>query len=134
MDHEGCLAKKKDVTRLPSTGTKCRLMQEALLVAQLLIAEAMIEGENLLGNCPHGDGTSKYSRHNQNFQVTTSSGHTLSFGLSGIAGASILQTFTNTVDVTFWGTEERMNILPNLFVQLNQQCLSKVLLIHNLSV
>ena len=65
---------KKEVTRLPSTGTKCRLMQEALLGAQLQVAEAMTEGEHLLGNCLHGDGTSKYSRHYQNFQVTTSSG------------------------------------------------------------
>ena len=77
---------KKEVTRLPSTGTKCRLMQEALLVAQLQVAEAMTEGEHLLGNCLHGDGTSKYSRHYQNFQVTTSSGRTLSFGFAEIAG------------------------------------------------
>ena len=40
---------KKEVTRLPSAGTKCRLMQEALLVAQLQVAEAMTEGEHLLG-------------------------------------------------------------------------------------
>ena len=61
-------------------------MHEALLVAQLQVAEAMTEGEHLLENCLHGDGTSKYSRHYQNFQVTTSSGRTLSFGLAEIAG------------------------------------------------
>ena len=61
----------------------------------------MTEGEHLLGNCLHGDGTSKYSRHYQHFQVTTSSGRTLSFGLAEIAGGdatSILQTLTNTID------------------------------------
>ena len=128
---------KKEVTSLPSTGTKCRLMQEALRVAQLQVAEAMTEDEHLLGNCLHGNGTSKYSRHYQNFQVTTSSGRTLSFGLTEIAGGdatSILQTFTNTIDdmCDILGDKEKNEHFAKLFVQLNLQCLTKVLLIHYL--
>ena len=48
------------------------------------------------GNCLHGDGTSKYHRHFQNFQIATTSGRQLSFGLSEIVsgdGQSFLNYF-----------------------------------------
>ena len=48
----------------------------------------------------NGDGTSKYSRHYQNFQITTKSGRTLSLGLSEVADAdaeTVLNTFTDSV-------------------------------------
>ena len=44
----------------------------------------MLEGTDLntvLGNTLHGDGTTKYHRHFQNYQVTTADGKTLSTGL-----------------------------------------------------
>ena len=76
---------KKDIERLPSAGVKARLMQEALFLGQIQVAEAMLEdvsGDS--GNCLHGDGTSKYHRHFQNFQITTTNGRQLSFGPSEI--------------------------------------------------
>ena len=93
---------KKDVGKLPSAGVKSRLMQEALIIAQFQVAEAMLlSKDNLSGNCLHGDGTGKYHKHYQNFQITTSHGKTLSFGLSEVAGgdaATVLKNFTATID------------------------------------
>ena len=93
---------KKNVNRLPSSGLKSRLMSEALIIAQLHVADEMLSStEKDAGNCLHGDGTSKYHRNYQNFQVTTTSGKTLSFGLTEMAGgdaASTLQCLTETID------------------------------------
>ena len=64
------------------------------------VAEAMLEdvsGDS--GNCLHGDGTSKY-RHFQNFQITTTSGRQLFFGLSEIVsgdGQSIFELFSEAL-------------------------------------
>ena len=73
------------------------LMQEALILGQLQVADAMLEqGKDYSGNCLHGDDTTKYSKHYQNFQVTTTSCITLSFELSEIVrgdAASTLQCF-----------------------------------------
>ena len=94
----------KDVSkiRLPSDGCRKRVMEEARLIAQMQVAEAMLkEGDGVIGNCLHGDGTSKYHRHYQNFQVTTKDNKTLSFGLSEMAGgdaASVLKEFTSITD------------------------------------
>ena len=62
--------------RTPSTGTRKTMMEQALIVTHQHVAESMLKDgdDGILGNCLHGDGTSKYSRHNQNFQVTTQSG------------------------------------------------------------
>ena len=68
-----------EVDRIPSTGIKDKLLQEALILAQLKVADAMLDNEcTAAGNCLHGDGISKFHRHYQNFEVTTSSGKTLS--------------------------------------------------------
>ena len=54
---------KKDIERLPSAGVKARLMQEALFLGQIQVAEAMLEDVSVdSGNCLHGDETSKYHR------------------------------------------------------------------------
>ena len=88
--------------RLPSDGCRKREMEEARLIAQMQVAEAMLkEGDGVIGNCLHGDGTSKYHRHYQNFQVTTKDNKTLSFGLSEMArgdAASVLKEFTSITD------------------------------------
>ena len=42
--------------------------------------------ESVLGNTIHGDGTTKYHRHYQSFQVTTQEGQSLSVGLLETAG------------------------------------------------
>ena len=63
---------KKYIERLPSAGVKARLMQEALFLGQIQVAEAMLEDVSVdSGNCLHGDGTS-------------SNGRQLSFGRSEI--------------------------------------------------
>jgi len=94
---------KKSVGRLPSNAVKSRLLLEARHLAHVQVAEAMLEGgvDGLKGNCLHGDGTSKYHRHYQNFQITLASGQTLSLGLKELAGgdtAAIMKSFTDTID------------------------------------
>lgn len=61
---------KKSVCRLPSNAVKSRLLLEVRHLAHVQVAEVMLEGgvDGLKGNCLHGDGTSKYHRHYQNFQ------------------------------------------------------------------
>ena len=70
-------------------------------MSTLVVADSMLEECTLsTGNCLH-DGTSKYYRNYQNFQVTTKSGQTLSFRLSEIGGgdvASTLKCFSETID------------------------------------
>ena len=64
-----------------------------------VIEEMQAEGD-AIGNCLHGDGTTKYSRHYQNFQITTRSGRTLSFGLTEVVDSdanSVLETFTQII-------------------------------------
>ena len=90
----------KEVERLPSNAVKSRLLIEARHLAHVQVAEAMTSGSEG-GNCLHGDGTTKYHRHCQSFQITTSSGNTLSFGLQEMAGqdaGALLNTFTTSVD------------------------------------
>ena len=94
---------KKTIGRLPSVGSRTRIMGEALILAQRQVADAMLENNDNInvGNCLHGDGTTKYHKHYQNFQITTKSGKLLSFGLSEIASgdaASTLQCFVDTID------------------------------------
>ena len=95
---------EKNVTkiRLPSDGARKRIMEEALVLAQLQVIEEMKNGvDGYTGNCLHGDGTTKYSRHFQNFQITTKSGKSLSFGFSEVAdsdAATVLKTFVNDID------------------------------------
>ena len=50
------------------------MLIEARHLADIQVGEAMLQNLDLttvLGNTLHGDGTTKYHRHYQNFQVTT---------------------------------------------------------------
>ena len=93
-----------DKLRLPSVGARSKMVQEALALAQMQVVEEMKKGDlgpDEIGNCLHGDGTIKYSRHYQNFQITTRSGRTLSLGLIEVADAdaeTVLKTFIQTID------------------------------------
>ena len=75
--------------KLPSKGIRSKLLIEARHSADTHVGTAMLEGQDLssvLGNTIHGDGTTKYHRHYQNFQITTIEGDTLSVGLTEIGG------------------------------------------------
>ncbi len=79
----------KSVEKLPSKGLRCQLLIEARHLADVQVGEAMLHNLDLttvLGNTIHGDGTTKYHRHYQNFQITTSDGQSLSVGLQEIGG------------------------------------------------
>ena len=82
--------------RLPSTGTKCRILKESLHAAMNQVGTAMTEGgiQENAGNVLHGDGTSKYHRHIQNFQITTKSGRSYSFGLTEVASGDVDSTIS----------------------------------------
>ena len=79
----------KDVLLLPSMGTKSRLSLEARHISDVQVAQAVLRGadtSDLIGNCLHGDGTTKFAKHYQSFQVTTDEGESMSFGLVKIGG------------------------------------------------
>ena len=106
----------KEIDKLPSKGLRCQFLIEARHLADLQIGHAMLEGTDLnsvLGNTLHGDGTSKYHRHFQNFQVTTSEGQSLSAGLLEIVGQDA-QTLLEA-----W--QERVEKLPRLCLALTQE-------------
>ena len=100
----------KTLSRLPSAGVRCRLLTEAKHIAQVQVATAMMksappessaeENINCYGNCLHQDGTSKFHRHFQSFQVTTKDNVTYSLGLvetgSGDA-ASLMDSFKGQI-------------------------------------
>lgn len=80
----------KEIGRLPSQALKSRLLVEANILAKAQVCEKMLStGEAAVSNnCLHGDGTSKYHRHYQSFQITTASGRQLSIGLSETASGN----------------------------------------------
>ncbi|WAR29909.1 hypothetical protein MAR_003477 [Mya arenaria] len=90
----------KTLSRLPSTSVLSRLRIEAKRVAQIQVTEAMVnaggDASTVKGNCLHQDATSKFHRHFQSFQITTSDNVTYSLGLSEIAGGdsqTLFETF-----------------------------------------
>ena len=91
----------KKIDKLPSKGFRCQLLIEARHLADIQVGHAMLEGIDLntvLGNTPHGDGTTKYHHHFQNYQVTTADGKTLSTGLMETQDAeTILQCWKERV-------------------------------------
>ena len=84
----------KKIGRLPSAGVKCRILQESLILAQKQVGEAMLKGgiTEDTGNALHGDRTRKFHRHFQNFQITTKSGRSYSFGLCEVASGDVAAT------------------------------------------
>ena len=74
----------KDIERLPTKAVHSRLLVEAKFIADVQVGKAMlanVDPTSILGNTLHGDGTSKYHRHCQDFEVTTPAGQTYSIGL-----------------------------------------------------
>ena len=74
----------KDIERLPTKAVHSRLLVEAKFIADVQVGKAMlanVDPTSILGNTLHGDGTSKYHRHYQDFEVTTPAGQTYSIGL-----------------------------------------------------
>ena len=90
--------------RLPSMAVRSRLYVEAKAVAHQQIVQAMLASskpDEMLGSTLHSDATSKYFKHYQSFQVTTSEGQALSIGLSELGGSdsvSVMDSFKALVD------------------------------------
>ncbi|MES9880650.1 MAG: hypothetical protein ABW185_07190 [Sedimenticola sp.] len=93
----------KTLDRLPSTGVKSRLVTEGKRVAQRQVAVAMLDGleDPSVGNCLHQDGTTKFHRHFQSFQVTTAEKRTYSLGMSEVSAGdaeTLLSAFKTQLD------------------------------------
>ena len=91
----------KSVSRLPSMGLKSRLLLEARWLAKCQVAAAM-ETDTINpdeGNCLHGDGTTKYHRKYQNFQISTKSGRSYMIGMTEMAGGDTAATMKAFVDI-----------------------------------
>lgn len=81
----------KDVEKLPSQALKSRIALEARHIVDYQVATAVLQDADphkLVGNCLHGDGTTKFHKHYQGFQVTTAEGQTLSLGMLQMGGAT----------------------------------------------
>ena len=86
---------------MPSAGVKSRILQESLILAQKQVGEAMLDGgiSDDTGNTLHGDGTTKFHRHFQNFQITTKTGRSYSFGLCEVASRDLAATMNALCEV-----------------------------------
>ena len=74
----------KRLSRLPSKAVHSRLFVEAKHLADVQLGRAMLEEADpsqVVGNTLHRDGTTKYHRHYQDFEITTPSCQTYSMGL-----------------------------------------------------
>eukprot|EP00057_Strongylocentrotus_purpuratus_P029094 XP_011683568.1 PREDICTED: uncharacterized protein LOC105447354 isoform X1 [Strongylocentrotus purpuratus] len=114
----------KNIGRLPSAGTVSRLAVEANHLATIEVALAMKSAtpEKALGNCIHGDGTTKHHRKYQNFQVTLPDGTSRTMGLVEMAAGD-----TEAVMDAF---KDRINTLASSLAQLeggNQEDMYKEL-------
>ena len=75
---------EKNISRLPTKAVHSRLLLEAKYLADIQLGRAMLQEADpsqVVGNTLHGDGTTKYHRHDQDFEVTTPSCQTYSMGL-----------------------------------------------------
>ena len=98
----------KEVDRLPSKGLRTQMLIEARHIADMQIGEAMLKDVDLtmvLGNTLHGDGTTKYHRHYQGFQLTTTDGQSLSTGL--------LETVSQDADTILLCWKDRVTEIAN---------------------
>ncbi|WAR27512.1 hypothetical protein MAR_013216 [Mya arenaria] len=99
----------KTLSRLTGTGVLSRLRIEAKRMAQIQVAEAMVnaggDASTVNGNCLHQDATSKFHHHFKSFQITTSDNITDSLGLSEFAGGD-----SKTLIATF---QENLSELSN---------------------
>lgn len=77
----------KCIDRLPSLGTVSKLALEANHLASIEVALAMktANPQEAIGNCIHGDGTTKHHRKYQNFQVTLPDGTSRTIGMMEMA-------------------------------------------------
>ena len=74
----------KSLSRLPSKAVHSRLLVEAKHLADVQLGRAMLEEADpskVVGNTLHGDGTTIFHRHYQDFEITTPSCQTYSMGL-----------------------------------------------------
>ena len=97
----------KNVERMPALGTISQFALEARHLADIEVATAMLEGDSQesLGNCIHGDGTTKYHKKYQNYQVTLPDGTQKSFG--------IMEMAQGNTDAVMHSFEHRIQELAN---------------------
>ena len=94
----------KSISRLPSKAVHSRLLVEAKHLADVQLGRAMLEEADpsqVIGNTLHRDGTTKYHRHYQDFEVTTPSCQTYSMGLLELGKSdteAIMDAFKHRVE------------------------------------
>ncbi|KAJ8353653.1 hypothetical protein SKAU_G00212200 [Synaphobranchus kaupii] len=87
----------QDVQRIPSNWLKSQLLLEARGLADIQLGEALLTNS---GNCLHGDGTSKFHKHYQDFEVTLGCGKTMTMGLLEQGGGdteSTMESFMHRI-------------------------------------
>ena len=119
----------KHIGALPSKSPKSRIILEARHVADYQVATALLQDRDtstLVGNTLHGDGTTKFHKHYQGFQVTTAGGEALSIGMLQMGGASaedLVQALTSKLEdlahsLSMANAEEREVKVKELIVSI----------------
>lgn len=80
----------KTLSRLPSVGVRNRLILEAKRVANQQLAKTLLEDKPVT---LHQDGTSKFHKHFQSFQISNSDGTTMSAGLHEVGKSDANKLF-----------------------------------------
>lgn len=90
-------------SHLPSHGVLCRILAEAKFIAQSQVCDAILTNSDIMndkGVCLHSDGTTKFHREYESFQVTLPDGQTMSIGMSEVSSQtadSVFNSFRQTL-------------------------------------
>ena len=106
-----------------------RMALEVRHIADVQVAEAMFKGadtSDLIGNCLHSDGTTRFHKHYHSFQLPTSEGESVSFGLVQLGGQKaddITEALMNKLEdlahaVTMGDAENRKNVFNQLLMSI----------------
>ena len=90
----------KHIRKLPSSGTISHISLEAWQLANVEVALSISKStpEDALGNCIHGDGTTRFHTKWQNFQVTWPDGTFRIMGLTEMASSDTDAVFSALTD------------------------------------
>lgn len=121
----------KCLNKIPSKDAACQILKEANFVAKTHVAKEMLSGNesHLTGNCLSSDGTTKFHKKYQSFQITTLGGRQLSIGMKELAGgdaAEALLSFQHTMqdiaDTLKEGKENISHLITSLKNTMSDKC------------
>ncbi|XP_070574015.1 uncharacterized protein [Ptychodera flava] len=114
---------KKNIGRLPSNALKSTLLVEAKHIAATQVAEAMLSSPQ---TCLHQDGTSKFHKHYQGYQVTLPSGQTMTLGMHQMPGSTtndVMKSFEDSIcylaEAVTGNSSDKEDVVAKLIMSIN---------------